>query len=315
MRWRAIRSRTGGVAPAAPLSLLMGLALASAAAGQALRPSSEPASPARVALEPSRPVQGTLFRVRVEAEGDVAWVEGRFAGESLHFEETRRGEWTALAAVPISAETSRELPVVVRRPRSADTVRVDVPVREGRYRMERLRVAPEYGREPDEALRRRMREEGTRARAVSERAHRTPRLWDRFVMPRDARVTSGFGDGREFNGEIRSRHMGTDLAGATGAPVRVAANGIVALVDAFYLGGNVVYVDHGAGLVTAYLHLSETLVEEGQAVSAGEVIGRVGATGRVTGPHLHWTVRYGSIAVDAFSLPGLGAVPEGELAR
>ncbi len=286
------------------------------AAAQVVRPAREPGPPARVALMPPAPVQGTLFGVRVEAEGDVAWVEGRFAGEPLHFEEVSRGEWWALAAVPISARGERELPVVVRRPRSADTVRVAVPVREGSYRVERLTVAPEFGREPDEALRERMRREAERARAVSERAHRTPRLWDPpFVMPRDARVTSRYGDGREFNGRIQSRHMGTDLAGDVGAPVRVAANGVVALVDSFYLGGNVVYVDHGAGLVTAYLHLSETLVSEGQAVSAGAVIGRVGATGRVTGPHLHWIARYGSVTVNAFSLPGLEAGPPGDLAR
>ncbi|HSH45010.1 MAG TPA: M23 family metallopeptidase, partial [Longimicrobiales bacterium] len=137
--------------------------------------------------------------------------------------------------------------------------------------------------------------------------HSRPAFWDGDVVhPRDSRITSSFGTGREFNGQVTSRHMGTDFAGGVGAPVLAAAGGVVALVDQFHLGGNVVYIDHGAGLVTAYLHLSEQLVAEGDTVSAGDLIGRVGATGRVTGPHLHWIVRYGGITVDPLSFLELG---------
>jgi len=96
--------------------------------------------------------------------------------------------------------------------------------------------------------------------------------------------------------------MGTDFAGAPGAPVRAANRGVVRIVDAFYYGGNVVYVDHGGGLTSAYLHLSRQLVAEGDTVTRGQVIGRVGATGRVTGPHLHLIVRYGRVTVDPMSL-------------
>jgi murein DD-endopeptidase MepM/ murein hydrolase activator NlpD len=96
--------------------------------------------------------------------------------------------------------------------------------------------------------------------------------------------------------------MGTDFAGAVGATILAPARGVVALVDTFYLGGNVLYLDHGAGLVTGYLHLSEHLVAQGDTVVAGESLAKVGATGRVTGPHLHWIVRYGVITVDGQSL-------------
>ncbi len=104
--------------------------------------------------------------------------------------------------------------------------------------------------------------------------------------------------------------MGTDFAGDVGAPVQAAGRGVVALVDRFHLGGNVIYLDHGAGLVTAYLHLSEQLVAEGDTVEAGQLIGRVGATGRVTGPHLHWIVRYGGVTVDPLSLLEAGGPPD-----
>jgi murein DD-endopeptidase MepM/ murein hydrolase activator NlpD len=96
--------------------------------------------------------------------------------------------------------------------------------------------------------------------------------------------------------------MGTDFAGATGAPVRATNRGVVRIVDAFFYGGKVVYLDHGAGVSSAYLHLSQQLVAAGDTVRRGQVIGRVGATGRVTGPHLHFIVRYGSVTVDPLSL-------------
>ena len=83
---------------------------------------------------------------------------------------------------------------------------------------------------------------------------------------------------------------------------RFGSDGVVALVESFLLAGNVVYLNHGGGLLTAYFHLSEQLVEAGDTVTAGTPIGRVGATGRVTGPHLHWVVRYGTTSVDPRSL-------------
>ncbi|HZD05222.1 MAG TPA: M23 family metallopeptidase, partial [Longimicrobiales bacterium] len=140
-------------------------------------------------------------------------------------------------------------------------------------------------------------------REVSRQAHRTERLWTtEVVLPRDDRVTSGFGNGREFNGQISSRHMGLDLHGEVGDTVVATARGVVALVDSFLLAGNVVYLNHGAGLLSGYFHLSEALVAEGDTVEAGTPIGRVGATGRVTGPHLHWVVRCGTTSVDPRSL-------------
>ena len=105
--------------------------------------------------------------------------------------------------------------------------------------------------------------------------------------------------------DVAELDITTDFAGATGAPVKAVNRGIVRIVDQFYYGGNVVYVDHGAGLVTAYLHLSEQAVAVGDTVEKGQLLGKVGATGRVTGPHLHLIARYGSVTVDPLSLPGL----------
>lgn len=274
--------------------------------GAALPPARGRQGP-RITLVPASPVQGTLFRVRLEgigAEAAVA-VAGSFAGEPLHFAATDDGGAEALAAVPIEATGAETLRLVAPGAAAGggDTVRIAVPITRGDYKLERLSVAPRFGREPDAATAARIQRETERAQAVSRASHGTPRLWGGgFVRPRASRVTSGFGEGREFNGAVDSRHMGTDFAGAMGEPVRAAGRGVVALVDDFYLAGNVIYIDHGAGLVTAYFHLSATDVAPGDTVEAGQVIGRVGATGRVTGPHLHWVARYGGISVDPLSL-------------
>ncbi len=263
------------------------------------------AAQARPSFRPARPVQGSfiILAVRTPATDSVR-VTGSLAGEPLHFVREADGVYRSLGGVPIDAPDTLRTTLVVEHPGApAESLAVTIPVRAATYPLERLSVAPEFGREPDSALAARLEEESRRARTVSLRSHDTPRLWrGPLVRPRPGRVTSGYGRGREFNGTVTSRHMGTDFAGTTGAPVRAIARGVVALVDTFYLGGRVVYVDHGAGLVTAYLHLSRADVAAGDTVSAGQIIGRVGATGRVTGPHLHLIARYGTKTLDAVSL-------------
>jgi hypothetical protein len=284
------------------------LAVAAAATHGARQDHLHPApSPpqASVRWHPERVVEGTLFSVIVEGAADAGGrVTGDFAGEPLHFHATPAGPLVALAAAPLDSTGSRELRVVL----GGDSRVLRILVDTGAYRLERLSVAPEFGRPQPPEIQRRIAEEGARARAVSAASHDTPRLWDPpFTPPRDSRVTSGFGHGRTFNGVVQSRHTGTDYAGATGAPVHAPARGVVALADEFYLGGRVLYIDHGAGLVTGYLHLSAREVAQGDTVARGQLIGRVGASGRVTGPHLHWIVRYGGHSVDGRSLLLLAA--------
>jgi len=259
---------------------------------------------AAVSWEPSAPRQGALFRVRVSGVAKGTTLLGLVAGEALHFSPVAgTTSLESFAAVPIDATDSLGIQVFCHSGELADTLRARLAATRGEYPVERLTVAPTFGRPPDSALAARMKREADRATAVAVASHETPRLWTKpFLHPRDARITSGFGRGREFNGTVTSRHMGTDFAGATGEPVHAANRGVVRIVGRFYLGGNVIYIDHGAGLTSAYLHLSRQLVAEGDTVERGEVIGKVGATGRVTGPHLHFIVRYGRVTVDPLSL-------------
>jgi murein DD-endopeptidase MepM/ murein hydrolase activator NlpD len=282
------------------------LILGSVAAGSALRVSRQPVSTQDVAIRwaPERIVEGTLFSVMVEPVDSTVRVTGNFAGEPLHFHATGSRALIAMAAAPLDSTGARALRIELSTSDGRTDQRVlELSVVAGAYRMVRLRVAPEFGRPQPPEIQRRIVAEAARARAVSVASHDTPRLWQApFMPPRDSRITGGFGEGRTFNGVVQSRHTGTDYAGAVGAPVHAPARGVVALVDEFYLGGRVLYIDHGAGLVTGYLHLSAHAVAPGDTVERGELIGRVGASGRVTGPHLHWIVRYGGHTVDALSL-------------
>jgi murein DD-endopeptidase MepM/ murein hydrolase activator NlpD len=245
------------------------------------------------------------------------------AGEPLHFRLDSNGSESAFGLVPLEASDSVVARVVVRQATHDDTLRyaLAVPHRvnpaAGRpARARRLRVSKVYTARPDSLTEARVERENAEARAVGRRAHATPVLWTQpFVRPRSSKITSGFGSGRVFNGRLSSSHGGVDFAGQPGEAVRAANRGVVALVDSFFLAGNVVYVDHGAGVVTGYFHLSQALVAVGDTVERGQEIGLVGATGRVTGPHLHWSARYGEHTVDPMGLieltrataPGRGA--------
>lgn len=257
---------------------------------------------ARIDWSPARPRAGALFDVIVRGSTDGMTMH--VAGVRLHPEAAHSASGVAriTAAAPIDSVFGVTLRVECSAGGPQDW---RIATDSGAYRLERLRVAPRFSAPPDSAVAERQRVEAERAARVSEASHDTPVLWRApFAAPRASRITSRFGTGRTFNGEVVSRHLGTDYAGAVGAPIRAANRGVVRLTGAFYLGGNVVYVDHGAGLMTAYLHLSRTLVAEGDTVERGTVIARVGATGRVTGPHLHFIVRYGGITVDPLTLIG-----------
>ena len=299
---------------AAPLTVAAAV-VAAAAFTLIRRPPPAPLPPLEVEWIPAQPVQGHLFLVRVlvpPASGMVS-ATGEAAGETLHF-HAAGSSFESLAPVPIGTTDTVDAWVeATYADGRTETDSLRIPVLGGAYEYERLTVAPRFGSPPNAEDQARMQRDRERAAQVSRDAHATPRLWSPHVVrPRDSRVTSLFGTGREFNGQISSRHMGLDLAGAVGDTVLAAADGVVALVDSFLLAGNIVYLNHGGGLITGYFHLSEQLVEAGDTVSAGTPIGRVGATGRVTGPHLHWVVRYGSTTVAPRSLMTLaGRTPPG----
>lgn len=265
---------------------------------------------------PATAVRGTIAWLEVSPEAGTGFdplrgVEGEAADEPLHFSAARGGAFRALFGLPIEGPDSIALSLRLQRDGRTDTTVVTLAVTRPSYGSERLRVDPALAR-LDSAAQVRVEAEQARSREVSRKAHDTPRLWRvPFRLPRPSRITSVFGTAREYNGVMTSRHLGTDFAGAVGEPVQAAASGRVALVADFYLAGRAVYLDHGAGLVTGYFHLSRIDVVEGDTVKAGQIVGRVGRSGRVTGPHLHWIARYGGITVDPTSLIGVEGESDG----
>ncbi len=244
-----------------------------------------------------------ILEVRSDSIVDV---QGTLGGEALHFERVA-DRFHALGGVPFGLDSVVAQVVRSHADGATDTATLALPVRHRRLPGERLRVAPEFARPPD-SLKERIRLESELVDGVRERAHETARLWhEPFEPPRESVITSAFGIPRIFNGAVRSRHYGVDFAGQWGAPVHAANRGAVALVADLYYSGTTVLIDHGAGLVTGYFHLSRVLVVPGDTVERGQLLGRVGASGRVTRPHLHWFAAYGGVTVDPFDLLKLGA--------
>ncbi|HSD33059.1 MAG TPA: M23 family metallopeptidase [Gemmatimonadales bacterium] len=259
---------------------------------------------AQVTWRPVSPLQGSLVvvGVRVPATDSVRVVQGELAGEPLHF-ELIDGWFRAIGGVPIGARAHVRARVVIERAGGAlDTLSRSVPVRLRRTPSERLRTDPAFV-QPPESLAPRLQAERELVRDLKRGAHDVPRLWsDTFVPPRPGPVTSVFGMRRVFNGQLRSRHLGADYSGRRGDSVLATNRGVVAYVGDLYYNGTTVFLDHGAGLLTGYLHLSRVLVAAGDTVSAGQLIGLVGASGRVTGPHLHWFASYGDVTIDPTEL-------------
>ncbi|HEY7685035.1 MAG TPA: M23 family metallopeptidase [Gemmatimonadales bacterium] len=295
--------------PAVPLAVLLLVDVGQLAVAQNVE------RPVEVAWRPQVPLQGSLvvLGVRVPAGRTALDVRGVLAGELLHFE--RVGDWFhAVGGVPLSAHNRVVARIVIERAAGAsDTVLAILPVAVRKAQRERLSADPDLVQPPESVLPR-IRAERVIVRQLKERAHEGPRLWrEPFTRPRPGPVSSGFGGARVFNGVTRSRHLGVDFSAAVGEPVRAANRGVVTFAGGLYYSGNTIFLDHGGGLVTAYLHLSRALVARGDTVSAGQLIGRVGATGRVTGPNLHWLASYGNVMVDPMDLLTIDpAAPLGE---
>lgn len=283
-----------------------------------LRPVAAPAPPPALpwippvlSLDPAEPVEGQVVALRlrrVPASRLPLSLEGSLDGRPLLFRSTGDG-WIALGALPVESAGERELEILFRiSPDSVERWSVPLSVRARDWPSARLRInSRTAGADPE--LTERLQRERILIRSTLERA--TPEwLADgRFGWPRRDRVTSPFGQRRMFDGQVRSRHLGLDLAGRPGAPVEAAASGRVALTGRFHLQGNAVYLDHGMGVYTAYFHLSRIDVAPGEMVGSGQPLGAVGSTGRVTGPHLHWSLYVGGVAVDPASLLGLDLPP------
>ncbi len=279
--------------------LALGMALLAAlgasglrAAGRALR-----LSPGDTTL-----VQGALVRVLVEGGTGSDSVIGRFAGRALPLIPCGPGRCYALIGIDMETPPG-DYPLQVRAISDGlpgVTLTSTITVRAAGFPVQRLTLPPEKVF-PDTAAQRRIEEETARRdRKWSQWSDRP--FWEgSFIAPCPGKLDR-FGHRRIINGAPRSPHTGVDLTVDTGTPVLSPAPGRVLLTGDFFFSGGSIYLDHGLGLISMFFHLSRIDVAEGQLVEQGQVLGAVGATGRVTGPHLHWGVRWRDSRIDPAAL-------------
>jgi len=279
-------------------------ALMLAAAISAARARAQSAIPAdEVTLTPAVVVAGSpeLIRVRLPA-GDT--VEGAWLDQKLQFFRGRDGQvWYALAGVDVKAQPGPSNLQISARTSAGATIDLTrmVQILPAHYRTSTLTVAPKFVEPGPDELSRIKAEVELKSKVFA--ASAAEPLWSGdFRAPAHAPPTDSFGTRRTFNGELASIHEGMDFRAATGTPVRAGNNGEVVLARPLYYEGNCVVIDHGLGLFTISMHLSRIDVHEGDHVTQGQRIGLSGATGRVTGPHLHWAMRWQNAYLDPAKL-------------
>lgn len=210
--------------------------------------------------------------------------------------------WQGLVGIDLETAAGRHDVVIRARTAGGEVEALHVlPVAAKTFPTRELRVDPKFVTPPSDEMAR-IQKESRRVRAIYAAAS-AERFWDgAFERPVPGRSTSSFGRRSVLNGQPRNPHAGADFRAATGTPIRAPNAGRVVLSDDLYFSGNTVILDHGLGLYSYLAHLSKRLVEEGEAVTIGQVVGHAGATGRVTGPHLHWSVVLNGARVDPLSL-------------
>ena len=236
--------------------------------------------------------QGSLLLIELKSAHVLAEVKGEWGERSIPFWRENSNDTTQRGLVGVDLEKAPgeyELRVMGQTAGGEKiTCNAMVEVRPGHFATEKLQVGKQFV-EPSAEQLKRAEQEQQKLRGIFDRV--TPeRLWEgKFRIPLDG-VTMGsnFGRRRILNGNPGSPHGGADLLGTTGTLVHASQRGKVVLAEELFFAGNTVVVDHGLGIYTFYGHLSKIDVKVGDGVDAGAVLGEVGATGRVTGPHLHW---------------------------
>jgi len=205
------------------------------------------------------------------------------------------GHWQAVVGIPLATKPGKHQLQVSDRPT------INFQVNAKKYAEQRITIKTKRKVNPNKEDMKRIRGERRRINAALRHWQQQAKVDTRFTLPVVGRLSSPFGLRRFFNEQPRKPHSGIDIAAPAGTPIVAPAAGRVIENGNFFFNGNSVFIDHGQGLVTMYCHMSRIDVKPGQIVKRGEVIGAVGQTGRVTGPHLHWSVSLN----DARVAPGL----------
>jgi murein DD-endopeptidase MepM/ murein hydrolase activator NlpD len=267
---------------------------------------------AQLLVNASSATQGTLVFAELRSSAALTGVSAKWNEKDVSFwpvsgpaASKNKNLYRAFIGVDLEqAAGDYKLNVSAKAGADAISCAATITVREGKFPTEHLKVAPNFVEPNPEQL---AKAQADQKKLRDLYATVTPeKLWTgKFRIPLDGVKTGGnFGRRRVLNGKSNSPHSGVDLSSPTGTPVHAAQSGRVVLAEELYFSGNTVLIDHGLGIYTLYGHFSEIDAKPGDLVKSGDVIGKVGATGRVTGPHLHWGLEIDRARVNALSIVG-----------
>jgi len=250
---------------------------------------------------------GEVIQVLLKESYSVREATARFLGKKYAFFKMKDStEFLALIGLDLGISPGA-YPLnisILYSDNSRDTLSQNINVVSKEFPIKRLWVEERFVTPPKEALERIQRESEI-LQAIYDIY--TP-MWlgeGEFIIPSEGGIMSNFGERRFFNNKPRSSHNGVDISSPSGSPVKASNSGRVLLAADLYFAGKTVIIDHGLGVHTVYCHFSKILVKRGEFLNKGKIIGEVGATGRVTGPHLHWGVKLYGSRVDPLSLLNL----------
>ena len=244
--------------------------------------------------------QGGIFRIHVQATKAIKSIEAEFdKKELIFFQQVGDRLWMALAGIDLETPAGEHLLQGNIRFTDDQSQRIHRAIRvlSRKFPEQRITVDEKYVT-LSLADQKRAEEESKRLEALWATAS-NEQLWNgRFLKPLESDLTSGFGRRRIVNNQPRSPHAGVDFKASAGTPIQAANAGKVVLAANLFFSGNTVVIDHGLGLYTYYAHCATLGAQEGDKIRKGQVLGTVGSTGRVTGPHLHWSCRLSGARVD-----------------
>jgi len=252
-----------------------------------------------VAWQPMKPVRGSAVLFQVRTPAGVHELSGRWFGHNLKFSALGTiGSFYALAGIPVETPPGTyDLELNGVRPTGTFHLLKKIRIGPAKYPRVAITVAKQFTEPDPEQLKQIDADKQVKQAAFSKTTH--AQLWrGDFRAPAEAPTSGVFGTERVFNGKVQSRHLGLDYAVPSGTPIRAINGGRVVLAQRLYFEGGFIVIDHGQGLMSLYLHLSDFKIKEGDEVAAGQVIAASGGSGRATGPHLHLAVRWQGIYLD-----------------
>ena len=254
-----------------------------------------------VTWQPAKLVRGSPVLFRVSASSRIQAVSGSWFGHDVQFSRSTDA-WYGLAGIPVETPPGSYI-LRLNETSASGKITISTSVRIGvaKYPRISIQVAKRFTEPSAEQLKVIAADKQVKETTF---AHETAeRLWDGpFLPPVDKPISDVFGTERVFNGQVQSRHLGLDFAAPAGTPVHAINAGKVVLARELYFEGGFIVIDHGQGLLSLYLHLSEFKVHEGDEVTPGQLIALSGGSGRATGPHLHLAVRWQQVYLDPKTL-------------